>query len=430
MPLPWEQSSSKTIIDTMGALVVFLDRLGRIVEFNHACEQLTGYVKTEAMGQVLWDFLLLPEERGPVQAVFERLRAGDFPNQFENHWVTKAGAARLITWSNTVLLDTHGQVEIIVGTGIDITERRRAEDALHTSEARYRALMEQAAEGIFIADPTGRYVDVNPSACQMLGYSRSELLQLRMQDVVPPEEQARLPLRMDDLLAGKTLTLERYLRRKDGTTMAGEISAKMLDDGRLLGIVRDISERKRTDEALRRRDAILEAVAFAAEEFLKTADWEHSIQDVLARLAVAVNATHAYLIQITGDQTATPQTTVRSVWTALDSTPVDISELNAEHFVSLEPWRDLLIQGQSIHGLVKDLPAFRQTPLWPSFKTVAIVPVFLEGEIWGVMGFGHSDLEHEWQVPEVDACARQPARLAQLYSDGKMKSSARRKNVS
>ncbi len=403
MPFPWEQPSSKTVINTIGALVVFLDRRGRIVEFNHACEQLTGYVKTEAMGRVLWDFLLPPEERGPVQAVFESLRAGDFPNHFENHWVTKTGAARLITWSNTVLPDALGQVEFIVGTGIDITERRRAEDALHTSEARYGALMEQAAEGIFIADPTGRYVDVNPSACQMLGYSRSELLQLRMQDIVPPEEQARLPLRMDDLLAGKTLTLERYLRRKDGTTMAGEISAKMLDDGRLLGIVRDISERKRTEEALRRRDAILEAVAFAAEEFLTTADWERSIQDVLARLAAAANATHAYLIQIAGDPTATPQIMVRSVWTAPDNTPLDISELNVERFLSLKPWRDLLMQGQSIHGSVKDVLAFRQTPLWPSLKTVAIVPVFLEGQIWGVMGFGHSDLEHNWQVPEVDA---------------------------
>ena len=403
MPLPSDQSSSKTIIDTMGALVVFLDRLGRIVEFNHACERLTGYVKAEAMGRVLWDFLLLPEEQGPVQAVFDSLRAGDFPNQFENHWVTKTGAARLITWSNTVLLDAHGQVEIIVGTGIDITERRRAEDALHTSETRYGALMEQAAEGIFIADPTGRYVDVNPSACQMLGYSRSELLQLAMQDVVPPEEQARLPLRMDDLLAGKTLTLERYLRRKDGTTLAGEISAKMLDDGRLLGIVRDISERKRTEEALRRRDAILKAVAFAAEEFLRTADWERSIQDVLARLAEAANATHAYLIQITVDPTGNPLAMMRSVWTAPDITPVDISELDRERFASLEPWGDLLNQGQSIHGLVKDLPAFRQTPLWESFKTVAIVPVFLGGEIWGVMGFGHSDFEHDWQMPEVDA---------------------------
>ena len=94
MPLPWEQSSSNTIIDTIGALVVFLDRRGRIVEFNHACEQLTGYVEAEAMGQVLWDFLLLPEERGSVQAVFDSLRAGDFPNQFENHWVTKTGVAR------------------------------------------------------------------------------------------------------------------------------------------------------------------------------------------------------------------------------------------------------------------------------------------------------------------------------------------------
>ena len=204
MSLPWDQSSSKTVIDTIGALVVFLDRNGRIVEFNHACEQLTGYVKTEAMGQVLWDFLLLPEERGPVKTVFDSLRAGDFPNHFENHWVTKTGAARSITWSNTVLLDAHGQIEIIVGTGIDITER------------------------------------------------------------------------------------------------------------------------KRTEEALRRRDAILEAVAFAAEEFLKTADWERSIQDVLARLAAAANATHAYLVQISGDQTATLLTTVRWAWRVRYNTPLII----------------------------------------------------------------------------------------------------------
>ena len=78
-----------------------------------------------------------------------------------------------------------------------------------------------------------------------------------------------------------------------------------------------ISERKRTAEALRRRDAILEAVAFAAEEFLKTTDWERSIQDVLARLAEAANATHAYLIQIEGDQTETTLTTVR---VGMDST--------------------------------------------------------------------------------------------------------------
>ena len=97
MPLPWEQSSSKTVIDTIGALVVLLDHQGRIVEFNRACEQLTGYAKNEAMGRVLWDFLLLPEEQRPVQAVFDALRAGDFPNQFENHWVTKTGATRLIT---------------------------------------------------------------------------------------------------------------------------------------------------------------------------------------------------------------------------------------------------------------------------------------------------------------------------------------------
>ena len=135
MPLPWDQASFKSVIDTMGALVVFLDRFGGIVEFNHACERLTGYTEGEVKGRVFGDFLLLPEERDAVMAVFGRLQAGDFPNQFENHWVSKTGAARLITWANTALVDASGQVEIIVGTGIDITEQRQSQERFLTTLA-------------------------------------------------------------------------------------------------------------------------------------------------------------------------------------------------------------------------------------------------------------------------------------------------------
>ncbi len=118
----------------MGALVVFLDRAGRLVEFNPACQQLTGYTEAEAKGRQIWDFLLLPEEREAVFGVFHNLSVGDFPRQHENHWVDKAGVPHLIAWSNTALLDEHGEVAIVVGTGMDITERRRAEQRRLTQE--------------------------------------------------------------------------------------------------------------------------------------------------------------------------------------------------------------------------------------------------------------------------------------------------------
>jgi len=122
-----ERDLLSALLDTAGALVVVLDRQGRIVRFNRACETTTGYAFEQAQGQTLWDLLLVLQEVAPVRAVFEQLRAGQFPNEFENQWRTKEGGRRLIAWSNTALLSADGAVDYVIGTGIDITERRQAE---------------------------------------------------------------------------------------------------------------------------------------------------------------------------------------------------------------------------------------------------------------------------------------------------------------
>jgi len=126
-----ERSFVSAILDTAGALVVVLDTKGRIVRFNHACEKATGYAFDEVKGKSLWDLFILPEEAEPVRTVFGKLKGGDFPNEFENYWVTKEGNRRLIAWSNTALLNDHGSVGYLIGTGIDITEQRHAEEALN-----------------------------------------------------------------------------------------------------------------------------------------------------------------------------------------------------------------------------------------------------------------------------------------------------------
>ncbi len=125
-----ERNFVSAILDTEGALVVVLDTEGRIVRFNRACEQVTGYTFSEVMGKHFWDIFLISEEIERVRAVFEELRSGHFPNKAENYWVTKDGSHRLIAWSNTALLDNEGSVEFIIGTGIDITEQRQAEESI------------------------------------------------------------------------------------------------------------------------------------------------------------------------------------------------------------------------------------------------------------------------------------------------------------
>ena len=128
-----ERDFTSAVLSTAGALVIVLDLKGRIVSFNKTCEQITGYSFDEVKGKPFWDFLLIPEEIEPVKSVFKELKAGQFPNKHENYWVAKDGTRYLISWSNTALFNIQGDVEFIIGTGIDITDRKRAEDALkHT----------------------------------------------------------------------------------------------------------------------------------------------------------------------------------------------------------------------------------------------------------------------------------------------------------
>jgi PAS domain S-box-containing protein len=121
----------------------------------------------------------------------------------------------------------------------------RANDRVQAGQARISELVEHAPDGIFVADFNGRYTDVNDAGCRMLGYSRDELVGKTIADLIPSSDVARLWQVRDVLLQGGTQVAEWMLRRRDGTYIPVEISAKILPDGQWQGFVRDISERKR-----------------------------------------------------------------------------------------------------------------------------------------------------------------------------------------
>jgi PAS domain S-box-containing protein len=124
----------EAVLETAGALVVVLDRDGRILRFNRACEQTTGYSSEGVMGRVVWDFLLAPEEIESVKAVFGRLRGGALRSEHENYWVAKDGQRRRIAWANTVITDSQGRADYIVATGIDVTELKQVQEQLRKTE--------------------------------------------------------------------------------------------------------------------------------------------------------------------------------------------------------------------------------------------------------------------------------------------------------
>jgi len=136
-------------------------------------------------------------------------------------------------------------------------DQNRPESSLDASNLAelHRILFEEAADGMFMTDPQGRCIAMNPRITDLLGYSHEEVFGMVVTDLIPPEDVAAEPIRVDSLRQGKTIVTERRLRRKDGGLVFAEITTRMLPAGNWLGIVRDIAERKRAEEAVRREVA-------------------------------------------------------------------------------------------------------------------------------------------------------------------------------
>ncbi|MDD1673906.1 MAG: PAS domain-containing protein [Methanomicrobiales archaeon] len=115
-----ERDFINTTLHVLDALVIVLDRNGRVIRFNHACENLTGYIEEEVTGKPL-DMFLFPEETSGVKSVFAALLSGKSPQKYRNHWRGRDGSPKLIEWSNSVLTDPKGSVTYVIGTGIDLT---------------------------------------------------------------------------------------------------------------------------------------------------------------------------------------------------------------------------------------------------------------------------------------------------------------------
>lgn len=138
--------------------------------------------------------------------------------------------------------------------------RTLAEHELQQSEERYRLLVEQAVDGIFVSDAQGHYLDVNRAGAQMLGYSRDEILARNIVDVICPDECSRLPMEIGRFADGAVVTSEWRFLRKDGSSFYGEVVGRQLPDGRLFAILRDISATRRIEVELRQERALLNSV--------------------------------------------------------------------------------------------------------------------------------------------------------------------------
>jgi PAS domain S-box-containing protein len=151
-------------------------------------------------------------------------------------------------------------------------ERKRSEEALISSEVRIRNIFEQANDGIYIISAENRYLDANARGLELLGYTLDELLQMSVADVLATYEVERLKVEPPRMMSGIPHLAEWDHVRKDGSTFPGEVSARRLDDHSYLAIVRDLTERRRIEAAMRASEERLRL----STELANVAVWEYN----------------------------------------------------------------------------------------------------------------------------------------------------------
>ena len=288
----------------------------------------------------------------------------------------------------------------------------RAQRGLRASEQRFRSLVQNSSDVFSILDRAGKSRYESPSIERVLGYTPLEQIGQSAFDLIHPDDAPNAQAVLAEVLrhAGVLSTFDLRLRHQNGSWRQIEATINnLLDEPSVAGIVvnyRDVTERKSAEAEVHRRDQILEAVRYAAEQFLQTPDWQLSIDDVMARLGEATMVSRIYVFENHRDAAGALRTSQRFEWVAPGILPqIDNPALQDMAWAdSLERWVPILERGAMFFGHVREFPISERLFLEEEgIRSMLIVPIFVDDHWWGNIGFDECKQERDWSAAEMDA---------------------------
>ncbi len=254
----------RALFDHAAAGMALVDTNGRVLATNQANCRFLGYTEEEIVGMHFADFVH-PEDQDADAALYESLLKGQRDSYvMDKRYVRRHGE---IVWgrlSVSLVRGQNGQTQYTAVVCENITDRKRAEEVIRESEARYRAIMEQSPDSIYLVDVETRQVmEANSAFQKMLDYTYSEIPGLSLPDFVVGNRED-LDRRFMDVLLGKgPFTFERQYRKKDGSLLDVWVSTRVISFGgrkAILVLAHDVTELTRGRNALQESEARYRAV--------------------------------------------------------------------------------------------------------------------------------------------------------------------------
>jgi PAS domain S-box-containing protein len=254
------ESAAKYLFKLSHDVILSLDRVGNILCINERGVQLSGYSEMELRGANVFELLLFPEDRQVARAMLADVLAGK-AREYEVRWKTKNGAVIHFDGATVPRLSDAGEFLSTLCTLRDVTERKCAEERLRKSEEKYRDLIEISPDAIYVVDADGVCVLGNRAGADLVGLPQDELVGTLVTNTYLAGERDLFLERLEKLRGGGTLRYERIFVRKNGDKLPVEVSVTAIRGGYFQAILRDISERKRSEALLAGEKRLLEMIA-------------------------------------------------------------------------------------------------------------------------------------------------------------------------
>jgi PAS domain S-box-containing protein len=244
----------RNVYKTAPLAFVIWDKNTHVTDWNKKAEEIFGWSKEEVVGHNFFDFLIPDKDRPQVEDVVNSLLKGDISSHSINENLTKEGKIITCEWNNSALHDDDGNIIGAISLGLDITDRKQAEEAVRESEIKFRSLFELSPQAVALTElKSGRLVDVNNKFCELTKYSKEEILGLNTTEVGFYLEADRNKFLNELQASGAVNGLEMDFMAKDGSILNSLMFARIIQIAGgpfILTIFYDLTEQKRLQAQL------------------------------------------------------------------------------------------------------------------------------------------------------------------------------------